>query len=143
MNDRDRFYSGNAIAEGRRGWFIGQFVQEDAGLRHQDALEVKWGQHPKGERRCSFVQSKSATTISILISGTLVTWLKIDEELREIVLAKPGDYIAYGPGIEHSWEALEDSLLISVRFPSVADDQIEAPVETITAPGPHSPTESR
>jgi cupin superfamily acireductone dioxygenase involved in methionine salvage len=125
MNDTDLFCAGNAIAEGCRGWFVGQFVAPEFGLRHQDALEVKWGQHPKGECRRAFAHYKSSTTISILVSGVFVTWLKVHDELREVILAKAGDYIAFAPGVEHSWEAIEDCLVISVRFPSTPDDQIE------------------
>jgi cupin superfamily acireductone dioxygenase involved in methionine salvage len=127
MNDNNSYYSGNAIDEGRGGWFVGQFVAPELGLRHQDTLEVKWGQHPKGECRRAFAHYKSATTISILVSGIFVTWIKLGEQLREVTLSKPGDYIAFAPGVDHSWEAREDCVVISVRFPSVAGDQVEQP----------------
>jgi hypothetical protein len=137
MNDNSSFYSGNAIDEGRGGWFVGQFVSEELGLRHQRALEVKWGIHPKGECRRAFAHYRSATTISILVSGIFITWIKLRDELREITLSKPGDYIAFAPGVGHSWEAREDCVVISVRFPSLAGDQVEtssAEIEEQTPP---------
>jgi hypothetical protein len=127
MNDNAPYCSGNAIDEGRGGWFVGQFIAPELGLRHQRALEVKWAQHPKGECRRAFSQCKSATTISILVSGLFVTRLKICEVLREVTLANPGDYVAFAPGVDHSWEAREDCVVISVRFPSLAGDQVEQP----------------
>ncbi len=121
------FYCGNALKDGRNGWFVGQFMPTSAGLAQQSAVEVKWGQHPRGERRRGLSLYKTSTTIAILISGRFVTRLIIDQSERQIVLDAPGDYLVFGPGISHSWEALEDSLVISVRFPSLPSDLLEQP----------------
>ena len=47
------FYFGNAAVDQVRGtgWFVGQFVSPDQGLRHQTDVELKWAMHPDGERR--------------------------------------------------------------------------------------------
>ena len=47
------FYFGNAVVDQVRdsGWFVGQFVPAELGLRHQNDVEVKWGIHPDGEKR--------------------------------------------------------------------------------------------
>ena len=34
-------------------------------------------------------------------------------------LEKEGDYAVWGPGIGHSWQAEEDSIVITVRWPSI------------------------
>jgi quercetin dioxygenase-like cupin family protein len=34
-------------------------------------------------------------------------------------MEKEGDYIIFGPGVVHSWEAIGDTLVLSVRFPSI------------------------
>jgi len=128
MDETTLFCSGNAIEVGQQGWFVGQFVPAAMGLRHQTAVEVKWGQHPKGEQRTGFSQSKSATTISILVSGILATRLKVGEEMQEVVLRRPGDFIMIGPGVPHFWEAVEECLIISVRFPSVEAGQVNVPI---------------
>jgi cupin superfamily acireductone dioxygenase involved in methionine salvage len=113
---------GNVAQHGIRGWFIGQFIPRSRGLAHQEALEIKWQQHRKGERRERFAHSLRATTIAILVNGSFVTRFRLPNETREVVLNCPGDYIAYGPGLEHSWEALEESLVITVRFPSLSNE---------------------
>jgi quercetin dioxygenase-like cupin family protein len=33
-------------------------------------------------------------------------------------LENPGDYIVWGPGIEHTWQAEEDSTMLTIRWPS-------------------------
>lgn len=125
MTDQCRFCAGNAVKEGRTGWFIGQFVPEDQGLKHQDAVELKWGRHPKGERRRAFAEYKIATTICILISGAVHIEAIVNEETRAVTLREPGDYVIFGPKVPHSWEAVEDCIVLSVRFPSVAAGQVE------------------
>ena len=67
------FYFGNAIADQVRdsGWFVGQFVSPELGLRHQTDVEVKWGIHPDGENRPKPWANGHATTISVLIRGNL------------------------------------------------------------------------
>jgi hypothetical protein len=118
-----RISTGNAAADGIRGWFIGQFIPPSSGLAHQEALEMKWQLHSKGERRQGFAQSPKATTISILVSGSFATRFRLPDGMREIILTRPGDYIVYGPGLDHCWEAFEESLVITVRFPSLKSAQ--------------------
>ncbi len=127
MTAKPPFSFGNAVVDGRRGWFIGQFFPAESGMCSQSTLEVKWGQHPKGDRRPSFAASRFGGTISLLISGRFLLKLIVDGETREILLSTPGDYTAFGAGIPHSWEALEESLVISIRFPSIEGNQIELP----------------
>jgi quercetin dioxygenase-like cupin family protein len=33
-------------------------------------------------------------------------------------LSRRGDYVVWGPGIEHTWHAEEDSIMLTVRWPS-------------------------
>ncbi|SOD71201.1 hypothetical protein SAMN05892883_0766 [Jatrophihabitans sp. GAS493] len=35
-------------------------------------------------------------------------------------LARQGDYATWGPGIDHSWQAEEDTVVVTVRWPSLA-----------------------
>lgn len=119
------FMRGNAVADGIRGWFVGQFVPQHEGLRHQDAVEIKWGVHPKGESRAPrWARCNSATTVSILVEGTFRLAVRGGDTFEETVLEAPGDYVIIAPGLEHSWEALSDSVVLSVRFPSLPDDQV-------------------
>jgi len=124
INRIDLVSIGNAVKDGKEGWFVGQFVPPSFGLVRQQAVEIKWAQHAKGERRPRFGRWPKATTISILVNGCFVVRLKLPDGMREIVLATPGDFVAFRPGVDHSWEALEDCLVITVRFPFLSHDEV-------------------
>src|SRR5258708_37001067 len=92
---------GNAVKDGKQGWFVGQFAPPSFGLVRQQAVEIKWAQHARGDRRPRFGRWPKATTISILVNGCFVVRirLKLPDEIREIVLGTPGDDVANGPGL--------------------------------------------
>ena len=48
----------------RRGWIIGKFIEKFS-LFHEDAFEMKWGVHKKGEIFKDVRARKDAKTISI------------------------------------------------------------------------------
>jgi hypothetical protein len=122
MGGNGSFYFGNAAADQMlgTGWFVGQFVPPELGLRHQTEVELKWAVHADGEKRLHGAEANgNATTISFLIRGSLRTTFEIDGTPRMVTLQKQGDYVIFGPEIVHSWEALGDTLVLSVRFPSI------------------------
>lgn len=82
--------SGNAEEDSRetRGWLLGHFIDPTEGVR----------------------SSKDV----ILVSGNF----RIDLTEGSITLDRKGDYILWGPGIDHSWEALAESIVLTVRWPS-------------------------
>ncbi len=107
--------TGNLEADGkdRRGWFVGHFVEEPA-MRHSTALEIKWFRHPKDDVRPKWVTGETRTTLLVLISGRFA----IDLGGGEIVLAEQGDYAMWGPEVDHRWRAIEESVMLTVRWPS-------------------------
>jgi hypothetical protein len=111
---------GNAHREGslHRGWFIGHFMPPESGPCATAAVEVKWGVHAAGEGRSEWGVNPQATTLSILISGRFQ--LRFPDQ--EVVLAEPGDYALWLPGVEHTWQAETDSTVLTVRYPSVAGE---------------------
>lgn len=122
MASHEPFYHGNAAIDsvGATGWFLGQFVPAAAGLRHQTDLELKWGIHRGGERRGGGWHANGvATTVSVLVRGALKISFRLDGAMREVELRNEGDYVVFGPELAHDWEALLDSVVLSVRFPSV------------------------
>jgi hypothetical protein len=121
MDANASFYVGNAAIDQVRntGWFLGQFVPAEAGLRHQTDVELKWGIHPDGEKRTHPWANGNATTVSILIRGSLRVAFHVGERPQMVTLEKQGDYIVFGPDVVHAWEAIGDTLVLSVRFPSV------------------------
>ena len=107
---------GNAVAAGldTRGWFVGHFVKgEENPLRSRD-LEVKWFTHARGETRPEWSPPSSVHTLNVLIRGRFV--LCFPEQ--EVTLAKEGDFVVFGPGVAHSFRSEEESLVLTVRWPS-------------------------
>jgi quercetin dioxygenase-like cupin family protein len=37
---------------------------------------------------------------------------------EEVALEKEGDFVLFGPGIAHSFRSVEESLVLTVRWPS-------------------------
>jgi hypothetical protein len=120
---------GNALDEGsqagRRGWFIGHFLEPGSGPAATDQVEVKWGVHAAGEMKVIEGLNQTATTLSLLVSGRFR--LDFPSHGRGVTLVRPGDYAVWSPGVSHRWYVLEDAVVITVRWPSRRDDQSERP----------------
>jgi quercetin dioxygenase-like cupin family protein len=106
----------NAIDDGRdtRGWLLGHFIGSSHGVRSTKDVEIKWGIHPAGEKRPGWTNDEQRTTLVLLVEGNFV--VSLTEGRAE--LTQQGDYAVWGPGIDHSWEARENSVVITVRWPS-------------------------
>lgn len=116
------FYFGNAAVDQLRntGWFVGQFVPAELGLRHQTDVELKWGLHKDGEKRSQPWANGNATTISVLIrGGALRVTFDVCGTQQVVTLQKEGDYVVFGPDVVHFWEAEGEPIVLSIRFPSV------------------------
>ena len=107
-------------AEPFRGWFIGHFVPPELGPRSTDAVEVKWGVHSLGESRAGWAASDAATSLSVLVRGSIRLFFASGDEA---LLADPGDYALWPPGVAHRWQIeQEDTIVLTVRWPSQAAD---------------------
>jgi hypothetical protein len=106
---------GNAETDGAdyRGWFVGSFVRGDD-ARVTDDVEVKWGLHPAGDTRPAWNPDDAATTLCLLVSGRFNLYF----DAEPVTLARPGDYAVWGPGTRHRWQALDDSVVLTIRWPS-------------------------
>lgn len=107
---------GNAAEASRdtRGWFLGHFLPgEDNPLRTSD-LELKWFTHFKGETRSEWAPANAVRTLNVLIRGHFVLLFPD----REVALRREGDYVLFGPGVAHSFRSEEESLVLTVRWPS-------------------------
>jgi hypothetical protein len=111
----ENIYVGNADVDAplNRGWLLGHFMPE-GDIRRSDDVEIKWGVHPAGDERAQWVAKEERTSLHVLISGRF----RIEVPGRSVLLAEPGDYVVLH-GLSHSWRAEEQSLLLSVRWPSV------------------------
>jgi hypothetical protein len=94
---------GNAadVSQETRGWFFGHFMPGEAHPLRSSELELKWYTHPKGETRATWAPGNPVRTLNILIRGHFVL-LFPDQEI-----------------------ALENSLVLTVRWPSVPQEQKE------------------
>jgi quercetin dioxygenase-like cupin family protein len=113
----DNWYAGNANDDAgqHRGWLLGHFLDAGyAGPRSTEALEVKWGIHPAGEARPEWTADDQRTAMLLLVSGRF----RLDLTTGTTTLERQGDYVVWGPGIDHSWQAEQDSVVITVRWPS-------------------------
>lgn len=108
--------TGNAYDEGdkHRGWLVGHFIEPAHGVQNSTDVEIKWGVHEAGEERPDWTKGETRTSFMVLISGRFLQRLPD----RDVELAKPGDYVMWGPGIVHTWRALERSVMLTVRWPS-------------------------
>jgi quercetin dioxygenase-like cupin family protein len=110
------WHSGNAAEDGQahRGWILGHFIDPAEGVRSSKDVEVKWGIHPVGDKRAEWTADDQRTTLVVLVEGNF----RIDLTAGSVTLEKQGDYVVWGPGIDHSWEALSESVVLTARWPS-------------------------
>jgi hypothetical protein len=99
-----------------RGWLLGHFIDPSQGIRSTKDVEVKWGIHPASDKRTKWTVGDRRTTLVLLVEGNF----RIDLTAGSVTLKKQGDYAIWGPGVDHSWEALSDSIVLTVRWPSSA-----------------------
>jgi mannose-6-phosphate isomerase-like protein (cupin superfamily) len=112
----DNVHVGRADLDGaaNQGWLLGHFMPPGS-LLHSTDVEVKWGVHRPGERRAAWATAETRTALLVLVRGTF------DIELRDrtVVLREPGDYVVWGPGEDHSWQAGDvETVVLTVRWPS-------------------------
>ncbi len=77
-------------------------------VRASRAVEVKWGIHPAGNTRAVWTSDDQRTTLALLISGRF----RLDLTVSSTTLARQGDYVVCGPGIDHSWQAEKDTVVV-------------------------------
>jgi hypothetical protein len=106
----------------KRGWFIGHFINKNS-IFYNNEFEVRWALHKKGEKKKFPAKTKTAKTISILIKGKFL--IKFPKNNENIVLSNQGDYVFWDSNVYHSSEALVDSTILTIRWPSLPNDLIK------------------
>jgi hypothetical protein len=113
----------DGVQGGRRGWFVGHFIDRAAGPAATNTIEVKWGVHTAGETKAIEGVNQTATTLSLLVSGRF--HLEFPSHRCSVTLDHPGDYAVWSPGVSHRWRVVEDAVVVTVRWPSLPKDQSE------------------
>ena len=129
---REQIYVGNAGVDAPldRGWLLGHF-RPPGDQRHSTDVEIKWGMHAPGDRRARWVTGERRSMLMVLISGRF----RIELPGRDVLLAKQGDYVVLH-GVNHSWLAEEESVLLTVRWPSVPGYAVpDSPASPYRTPG--------
>lgn len=109
-------YSGNVndVSKDTRGWFMGHFMSSESNPLRTEELELKWYTHAKGETRSEWAPGNPVRTLNILIRGRFVLLFPD----QEVALEKEGDFVLFGPGMPHSYRAEDESVVLTVRWPS-------------------------
>jgi hypothetical protein len=79
--------------------------------------ELKAGATKRGGPACN----RTAKTICILISGHLRINFRDYQETAD--LREQGDFVYFPQGVYHYWEAVEPTVTMTLRWPSVRGDQ--------------------
>ncbi|WP_231640709.1 hypothetical protein [Nocardiopsis sp. NRRL B-16309] len=79
------------------------------------------GRDPRGDERARRVTGEEHTALLVLVSSRF----RVDLPDRSVTLAEQGDYVVWGNGVDHSWHAEEESVVLTVRWPSVPGYRVE------------------
>jgi hypothetical protein len=109
--------SGNVAdaSKDTRGWVLGHFMPGESNPLRTNDVEMKWYTHAKGETRNEWAPGIPVRTLNVLIRGRFVLLFPS----QEIVLEKEGDFAFFGPDVPHSFRSEEESLVLTVRWPSL------------------------
>ena len=55
------------------------------------------------------------TALLVLISGRF----RMEFPEGDVLLTEQGDYVVWGRGVDHSWHAEEESVVMTIRWPSI------------------------
>ena len=109
---------------GQDGWILGWFAPVPF---KTEEFEIKLGDHKKGKKKEITAFNNKAKTLLILIQGKISTnfYNKKGIFIKKVILKNPGDFNFYNPGIAHNWIFLEKSRTLTIRWPSIENDQKE------------------
>jgi mannose-6-phosphate isomerase-like protein (cupin superfamily) len=108
----------NDASKATRGWFLGHFMPGETNPLRTSDLEVKWYTHAAGEIRPAWAPGNPVRTLNILIRGHFVLLFQD----QEVALEKEGDFVLFGPGMPHSYRSEQESVVLTVRWPSAPQE---------------------
>ncbi len=118
----------------KNGWFMGHFQggkDKETRFVHSEDFEIKLEDvnktKPDETNKEPIRANKTARSLTILLQGgsfELTTYRK-GATPKTYKLENPGDYLFWEPNIGHTWRALGDSTMLTIRWPSVPGDQYD------------------
>ncbi|HSX41736.1 MAG TPA: hypothetical protein VLE93_00100 [Candidatus Saccharimonadales bacterium] len=104
-----------------RQWLIGDFIDSASPL-HDNQAGLKYGSHLKGEHRSREEATADRThrSLQIVISGRVkLVFPATDGTVHDQELIREaGDYTLWEPNTLYYWEILEDSVVLTFRWPA-------------------------
>src|SRR5689334_1430884 len=109
---------------GESGWVFGHM---GTGPRKLKDFGLKWMEHrpgPTNDGSWSICLNPNTATLAVLISGRFTFHFREAEGQPEIVktLMTQGQYILFRPPMQHWSEAIETSIVLTIRWPSAEND---------------------
>ncbi|MBD9700660.1 signal peptidase I [Streptomyces sp. ID01-12c] len=101
--------------QSNRGWFVGGFLDDHHGPLKTDDIELKWSRHPEGDHRHALAAAPDTPSTTVLISGQF----RLDfpnQNPNTVTLHQQGDFVYFGPGVPHAWQAQAESVILTVRW---------------------------
>ncbi len=96
------------------GWIMGNFVKDGSPFK-TDGFEIKWVVRSKGVSKESKKEHPvPVRTLCILVKGRMK--YELYESKKEFLLEKTGQYLFYEPFEYHNATAIEDSVMLVVRW---------------------------
>jgi mannose-6-phosphate isomerase-like protein (cupin superfamily) len=122
----DPWYQGNVDADAgqNRSWLVGHF-KDPGELRYDDDVEIKVSHHPAGQAREAWAARETRRTWVMVVAGGFEIDL-VEERpggRERTVRLGPGDYAMWERGVAHRYRAVEDTTMVTVRWPSVTVEE--------------------
>ena len=126
--------TGNAYEADTRGtgWFLG--FSDWTRLARSDLLHVprdqplsglclKWWDHPGGDESGNGKPVSEGRSLSLLVSAPSRFCVEFCESaaypaaaVRQVVLQRPGDFVAWGAGLFHRWRCEQRATIMTLRW---------------------------
>jgi hypothetical protein len=116
-------FNGNAFTTlGERGWFLGHFMKVPELIT--EAIEAQLTELKAGDIKDAPAFNIKGKTLTLLVDGEFE--VIFPEENNKIVkFNKRGDFVYFSNGVVHTWKAIKDSTIFTIRWPSLNNDVVK------------------
>lgn len=93
------------------------------------------GRTPAWRTASAVGEGEVRAALLVLISGRF----RMEFPGRSVLLEEQGDYVVWGQGVDHSWTAEDDSVVLTLRWPSVPGYAVPQEEERTNSQGRAAP----